>query len=242
MDVSNLIRDKGRILSALSELPDGSVVANKPLKICFPKRFEENNFAVVADEVSSVGMVGIIVGEYYASLSLLLRLDFTPGEIEEMIMAGERYVVMSFEPGETVIRRLQAATETMMAYYYYMEFTKFANLPWYLDFETVLSVLDEAKYFTGKAVSDSNQAIRVIYSLVCREPGNPEIAFRYSPAIDMPNSVPLIIGVNNPGQLLTGVFARYSGGYIGENTSAALLEDDSPMSDVEKVFKGIIDE
>lgn len=242
MDVSNLIRDPGRVFAALTRLPDGSVIANRPLKMCFPKRFEENNFATITDEVVAVGMMGIIVDNHYASLAVLLRYTFLPGEIEEVIMAGERYIMMSFEAGETVIERLKVATETMLGYYYYMEFGKFANIPWYLDFEIVNAVLDEAKVCTGKAISEANQAMRVMYSLTCREPNNPEVAFRYSPAINIPNAVPLVIGVNNPGQLLTGVFARYSGGYITENTTAALLEDDTPMSDVEKIFKGIPDD
>lgn len=242
MDVSNLVKDEGRAFSALTELPDGSVIANRPLKICFPKRFEENNFASVTDDVSCVGMVGIIVDNYYASISVLLRFIFKPGEIEEVVIDGSRFVVMGFEAGETVITRLRVATETMLGYYYYMEFCKYGNIPWYMDYEIVLAVLDEANYFTGKSTSDANQAMRVMFSLTCREPNNPDVAFRYSPALLIPNSVPLVIGVNNPGQLLTGVFSRYSGGHIAENTTAALLENDSAISEIEKIYKGIPDE
>lgn len=242
MDVSHLKKDLVRALSALTTLADGSVIANKPLKICFPKRFEENGFAVVGEDVSCVAMVGLIVDDCYASIAALTRFNFEPVDIEETVINGDRYVVMGFEAGEKVIDRLQAAVENMMGYQYYMEFCKYCNIPWYLDFEVILSVLDEAGFYTGKAISEANQTLRVLYSMTCREPGNTDVAFRYSPLLSNLNVQPEVIGVNNPGQLLTGVFSRFSGGYIGENTSAALLEGDTQISEIEKVYKGILDE
>lgn len=244
MDISNLKYDPARINSALVKMPDKSMVTRKSIKIVFPKRFEEINFATIADEVICVGMVGVIVDdEYYAPLGVLMRFIFNAGEIEETVIQGERYVVLTFEPSETVIRRLVAATESMLGYYYYMEFCKFCNIPWYFNYKQILNVLDEAKHYTGKATSDTNQALRVIYSLTCRDPNDQDIPFRYSKSLENPAVEPEIIGVNNPGQLLTDVFSRFSGGYMSENTTAALLDDTiREATDVEKILKGIPNE
>lgn len=243
MDISNLSYNPGRIDSALVSLSDQSVVARKPLKIVFPKRFEGNNFASIGEDVVCVGMVGVIVEEYYAPIGVLMRFTFYPGDIEETVINGERYIVLSFEPSETVIKRLVTAVEPMLGYYYYMEFCKFGNIPWYFTYEKILAVLDEAKYFTGKSTSDTNQALRVMYSLTARDPFDQDIPFRYSPYLEDQQIRPMIIGVNNPGQLLTDTFSRYSGGYINENTTAAIMDDQvREATDIEKILKGIPNE
>lgn len=244
MDISNLIYDSGRIKSSLTQLEDGSVVATKPLKVIFPKRFEENNFALIEEDVTCVGMVGVIVNnKYYAPIATLMRLIFTPGEIEETLIEGERYVVMSFEQSETVIKRLVCAQENMLGYYYYMEFIKFANIPWYLTYEQILAVMDEAKYFTGKSTADTNQTLRILYGLTARDPSNGDIPFRYSSNLENKDVNPKIIGINNPGQLLTDTFSRFSGGYLNENITSALLDDNViEATEVEKIVKGIVDE
>ena len=243
MDISNLSYNPGRINSALVSLSDRSVIARKPLKIVFPKRFEENNFAYIGEDVTCVGMVGVIVEDCYAPIGVLMRFIFNSGEIEETVINGDRYIVLSFESSETVIKRLAAAVEPMLGYYYYMEFCKYGNIPWYFEYEKILAVLDEAKYYTGKSTSDTNQALRVLYALTARDPFDQDIPFRYSQYLENLEVKPKIIGVNNPGQLLTDVFSRFSGGYINENTTAAIMDETiREATDVEKILKGIPDE
>lgn len=238
MDISNLVRNKRAVLSTLSMLPDRSVIATKKLSITIPKRFERSNLCEVTEKVVCVGAVGIVVDNYYAPQCVLARLTYTSGDIEETVINGEKYYLLNFLPGETVIERMRVATESLIGYQFYMEFKKYGRLPWYLEYEDVNSALDEAKYYTGKSTSNSAQALRVIDSLTCRDPDNPDLSFRYGKSIDDLNKRPVVIGVNNPGQLLTGAFARMGGGYTDENTTAALLENNVDTTDIEKVLKG----
>lgn len=244
MDISNLKYDPGQISSALVKMPDKSVVTKKSIKIVFPKRFEDTNFASIGEEVSCVGMFGVIVEDkYYAPIGVLMRFVFEARDIDETVIEGDRYYVLSFEPSETVVKRLVSAVESMLGYYYYMEFSKYANIPWYLTFEKVLAVLDEAKYYTGKETAQTNQALRVLYTLTCRDPYDQDIPFRYSKHLEDLSVKPKIIGINNPGQLLTDVFSRFSGGYMNENITAALMDDKvRDATDVEKILKGIPNE
>lgn len=242
MDVSTLQFDKRAIKEALETQPDHSIIAKKPLIVCFPKQFEHAGLAEVFDVVSCVGMVGIVCEGKYCCLGVLGRFNFTAAVISEEIVNGEMYVFMHFEPGETVVGSLYIPIDALIVYDYFLECTKYARMPWYLDFEKFLSIIDESTGIVGTPTGSSAQVIRVIYTLTCRDPNNPDIAFRYSKDLENPSVKPLVIGMNNPSQLLTGTFARYSGGYLSDNVIAGLLEGQSDVSQLEEILKGIPNE
>lgn len=239
MDIEKLKKDTGRIMSALSFMPDKSVVALKKLTVCFPKRFEQSNLAEIGDTVHSILMLGVIVGDSYAFFGGMSKVTLKPGDIYEETINNDRYFMLDFEPGDVVIESLTVPMDANIGYYYYLEFTKYARIPWYFNEEDLLSVYDEAKFYTGKAMGTCNQAIRVFYSLVCRDPINLDIPFRYSPSFKDPNVKPRIIGINNPGQLLNSTFSRLASGYMSDNIVSGILNPDTKVTSLEEVFRGL---
>lgn len=239
IDITQLKHDKGLIKSALRVMPDGSVIATKKLKCCFPKRWEQNNLAEIADVVTTILMVGVIVGDSYAMLGGLTRVVMKPGEISEATWDDTRYYVLDFEPGEVVIENMTIPQDSNIGYYYYVEFTKYARVPWYCSVASLLAVYDAAKFYTGKAFGASNQCIRVLYALTMRDSKNLDIPFRYSPDLTSPNGKPKVIGINNPGQLLNSTFSRLSSGYMSDNIIGGILNPDKKVTDLEEVIRGL---
>ncbi|WNV45948.1 hypothetical protein [Aeromonas phage AerS_266] len=239
---STLIKNVGLVKTALRKMPDGSVIALKKIKICFPKRFEQSGLAEITDSVTTILMVGLVVEGHYCALAGMCKVVMQPGEIYEESINNDRYYILEFEPGEIVIENLTIPMDSNIGYPFYLEFTKFARIPWYATEKTILSVFDEAKFYTGKSTGTSNQAIRVLYSLTCRDPKNVDMPFRYSPYIDNPNVQPRIIGINNPGQLLNSTFARLTSGYMSDNIIAGLLNPDKKVTVLEEVMRGLPNE
>lgn len=241
MDITRLKFDRG-CHKALEELEDGSVVAVKDLSIIIPKRFEDSRLAEVTDIVSTIYMLGLVVGDKYCFLGALASVVLFPGEIQEITINGDRFYQLDFLAGETVIENLTVPQDSNLSYYYYLEFIKYNRIPWYATFTQILSVFDEAKYYTGKSFGNSAQAVRVLYSLSARYEKNPNIPFRYSPDIDDPTKQPLIIGLNNPGQLLSSTFARMTSGYMNDNITAGLTNPDEKTTVLEEVYRGLPEE
>lgn len=239
MEIEKLKKDVGRVNAALGSLPDGSVVALQRLKVCFPKRFEQSNLAEIGDSVYSILMLGVIVGDAYAFFGGMTKVVLRPGDIYEETIANDRYFVLEFEPGDVVIESLTVPMDANIGYYYYLEFTKYARLPWYLNHEDLLSVYDEAKFYTGKSMGTSNQAIRVLYALTCRDPKNLDIPFRYSSSLNDPAVKPRVIGINNPGQLLNSTFSRLASGYMSDNIISGILNPDTKVTELEEVIRGL---
>jgi hypothetical protein len=239
MEIEKLKRDRERVLAALRVLPDGSLVALKKLTVCFPKRFEQSNLAEVANTVTSILMLGIVVGDCYAFLGGMTKVTLKPGDIYEETIKNDRYYMLDFEPGDVVIQSLTVPMDANISYYYYLEFTKYARISWYFDESDLLSVYDEAKFYTGKSMGACNQAVRVLYALTQRDPNNLDIPFRYSPAIKDPNIKPRIIGINNPGQLLNSTFSRLASGYMADNIISGILNQDTKVTSLEEVIRGL---
>lgn len=239
MNYDNLKRDRERINTALKVLPDGSVVALKKIKVCFPKRFEKSNLAEISDIVTSILMLGVIFEDSYAFFGGLAKVVLKPGEIYEDTIKNDRYYILDFEPGDVVIDSLTVPMDSNIGYYYYLEFTRYARIPWYFDENDLLSVYDESKFYTGKAMGTCNQAVRVLYALTERDPDNLDIPFRYSPALKDPSVKPRIIGINNPGQLLNSTFSRLASGYMSDNIISGILNPDMKVTTLEEVIRGL---
>lgn len=239
MDIEKLKKDKERVSAALKVLPDGSVVALKKVTVCFPKRFEQSNLAEVSATVTSILMLGVIYNDAYAFFGGMTTVVLKPGDIYEETINNDRYYMLDFEAGETVIESLTVPMDANISYYYYLEFTKYARIPWYFDENDLLSVYDEAKFYTGKAMGTCNQAIRVLYALTQRDPNNLDIPFRYSSAMKDPSIKPRIIGINNPGQLLNSTFSRLASGYMSDNIISGILNPDTKVTSLEEVIRGL---
>lgn len=239
MEIEKLKKDLGRIKSALKIMPDKSVVALEKLTVCFPKRFEQSNLAEIADHVTSILMLGIVVGNSYGFFGGMTKVVLKPGDIYEETINNDRYFMLDFEPGDVVFESLTIPMDSNIGYYYYLEFTKYARIPWYFDEDDLLSVYDEAKFYTGKSMGACNQAIRVLYALVARDPTNLDIPFRYSPDLKDPTKKPRIIGINNPGQLLNSTFSRLASGYMSDNIISGILNPDTKVTNLEEVIRGL---
>jgi len=239
MEIEKLKKDVGRVMTALTFMPDKSVVAAKKLTVCFPKRFEQSNLAEISDTVHAILMLGVIVDDCYAYFGGMTKVTLKPGDIYEETINNDRYFMLEFEPGDVVIESLTVPMDANIGYYYYLEFTKYARIPWYINDEDLLSVYDEAKFYTGKSMGTSNQAIRVLYSLTARDPMNLDVPFRYSPQLKNPAVRPRIIGINNPGQLLNSTFSRLASGYMNDNIISGILNPDTKVTNLEEVIRGL---
>jgi hypothetical protein len=239
IEVEKLKKDLGRINSALKTMPDGSVIALKKLTVCFPKRFEQSNLAEISETVTCIMMLGVIVDDYFGFFGGMVKVVLKPGDIHEETIKNDRYYMLEFEPGDIVIESLTVPMDSNIGYYYYLEFTKYARIPWYIDSDGLLSVYDEAKFYTGKSMGTCNQAIRVLYSLTGRDPNDLDIPFRYSPLMKDPSAKPRIIGINNPGQLLNSTFSRLASGYMSDNIISGILNPDTKVTDLEEVIRGL---
>jgi hypothetical protein len=239
MDVENLKHDPSLGDKLLQELEDGSVVAKRDFEIHLPKRFVDKGMATVEETVTTAVVLGLVLpGEAYASLVSLMDITLVPLSIREVAIKGTPYLVLEFTKGDTVIENTQVLQDSNKPYAYYMEFFYYAKLPWYVTENILSSMFDNARNESGSDVGSSPQVMRVPVSLMFRDPDNLEKPYRGSKAM-LEGRSPVIVGLNNSGLLIDGTFPKLGGGYMRDNTLAAIVNPDTKVTDLEKVIKGV---
>lgn len=224
---------------AITVLPDKSVIANRRLDVYVPKRFADNGMATVSDKVHTAAVLGLVIpGESYAPLIALMDITLVPLNIREASIAGVPYLILEFEKGDTVFESLEVIQDPNKPYAFMLEFYYYAKIPWYVNHLDVLGLFDNAKAECGAEVGSSLQVVRVLTSIMFRDPDDPFKAYRYSEAAKE-GRPPLIMGLNNGSVLIDGTFAKITSGYLQDNTLAAIVNPDDKVTDYEMIMRGI---
>lgn len=239
MDIDGLKRNRAKIRAAYTINDDLSVTANRYLEVYIPKRFTENGMAAVGDKVTTTMVIGLVIpGECYSPWIAIADVIMAPSAMREVAIKGTPYIVMEFEAGDTLIETLRYVQDSNKNYAYFMEFNLYAKLPWYMSSKDFTSLYDHAKKQSGSAVGGTPQHMRVYASLMMRDPDNLDVAYRNSKAM-LEGKPPVIVGLNNGAMLIDGTFAKITGGFLQDNTVAAIINPDTKVTDMEKISKGV---
>lgn len=239
MDIDKLVRDTGRVKRALKKLPDLSVIALEPLSVHIPKKYVESGLASVTDTVKSMGMFGIVTNDgHYCCFQAQADVVLKPSNIREATIDDVKYIILEFEPGDTVIDSLRIPIDNHINYVFFIEFVRYARLGWYYNDMELSKLFDNTKFITKREVGATPQTFRVLIAIMMRDPDNVERPYRYSEAIKK-GIPPIVVGLNNIGMLIEGTFNKLTHGYLKEKTISAILNPQDRVTDTEKIIKGV---
>lgn len=239
MDVGSLERNRAKIKKAFTVQDDFSVIANRTLEVHIPKRFVENGFTTLDNHVSSTVVMGIVIpGECYTPLIALADLILAPSGIRDVMINGVPYVILEFEEGDTLFETLHYIQDPNKNYGYFMEFNFYAKLPWYMSDDDFTSLYDHAAAQCGAEMGGTPEHMRVYASLQMRDPDNLDNQYRNSKAM-LEGRPAVIVGLNNGAMLIDGTIPKLTGGYLQDNTIAAIVNPDTKVTDLEKILKGV---
>lgn len=240
MDVSGLKRDRAKIRKAYTiNMDDMSVTANRPLEVHIPKRFIENGMTDVGEKVATTLMAGLVIpGEAYSPWIALADVLMAPMSIREAVINGAVYLILEFEAGDTLIENLRYIQDPNRNYGYFIEFDLYAKLPWFMSKDDLTGLFDNAAKESGASAGGTPQHMRVYYSMMLRDPDNLDQAYRHSKAM-LEGREPVIVGLNNGSMLIDGTIPKITGGFLQDNTVAAIINPDTKVTDLEKIVKGV---
>lgn len=240
MDITTLKRDRERIRKVFTIKDSGEVVANEDFLVYIPKRFIDSNLALLSDTVTSALVLGLVLPEekVYAPMVGLANVTLLPISVEEEAVDGVLYLVLNFVKGDTFIQNITVVEDPNQPYYYHMEFENYARKPFYLSKDDLTSLYDYSKVQCGKVIGTSPQVVRLFHSIMFRDPNDLDQPYRSSEAMDK-GIEPVIVGLNNSPMLVKGTFPKITGGYLQDNTLAAIVNPDDRVTELEKIIKGV---
>lgn len=235
MDVSKLIRDPKRVQAYLEELPNGSLVCKKPVKIYIPVRFAERGLAQIGIETYIVGVYAIVVEDVYYGVSMVnAMLPIEPTATLKMQIDGDEYYEFSFDAGSVVVTSTDLVKTDVLVYKIYDEIISKGRVPWYLGYLELGKIFDTASYHAGANIGANQEVTELIISMISRSEKDRNLYYRTTvqDLSELQSVRPAFIPLKSVQYAATNTTNKLAGSYFGDALISALA---NPADRVERI-------
>ena len=235
MDRSKLIRDPKRVQAYLEELPNGSLVCKKPVKIYIPARFAERGLAQIGIETYIVGIYAIVVEDVYYGVSLVnAMLPIEPTSTLKMQIEGDEYYEFSFDAGSVVVTSTDLVKTDVLVYKIYDEIISKGRVPWYLGELELGKIFDTAQYHAGANIGANQEVTELIVSMISRDEKDRNKYYRttITDLSELETKRPAFIPLRSVQYAATNTTNKLAGSYFGDALVSALV---NPADRVERI-------
>lgn len=141
-----LVRNAGKVLAALVDLPGKPVIAKEAISIQLPVRYSEVELCMVGETTYAYGLFSMILetGEY-ALMNVNAYLELGPAQTEIVSVDETEYYTFHFQPGDVVFKTKELVCRASLIYKAIEEFVFKGKIPWYVDYEDMGKLFDTAK-------------------------------------------------------------------------------------------------
>lgn len=239
MPFSTLVRDKDKILNAIAELPDGSLIAKEPMEIILPCRYEEAMLTHITQDVYTLGIFALKVGNHYAVNNIPARIRLHPVEIDKVKYKDNDYYVLSFEKGSTITDNINVVKENTLGYYIYNYFIALGKIPWFMSAMDVLGLFDRMLEYTNVNYGASIMIPEMICSMIMRDQNDIQQYWRQSinRVDELYSNIPDYIPLRNVPFGARNTTAKLMGAYFNEGINSALLYPSETTESVEALLR-----
>ena len=239
MDITKLTRDSKYVLSALKELPNGSVVCTMDCKIQVPSRFTERSLVELGADIHCIGVYAMIVDDKYAVSTINAQLLITPSKILKININDVEYYEFYFESGSQVFATTNLVKKDSLVYHIFDELISKANVPWYIGYDDLGKIFDSAKYHAGTNIADNQELTELIVSIISRDPIDKTIYYRNSIKNEqfVKDINPEYVSLSNVLFSATSTLTRLTGSYMSEGIVSALVNESQREERLEALLR-----
>jgi hypothetical protein len=235
MQPDKLVRNSKRVLEALTELPNGSVIANETVKIYVPNRFLEKGLAYVGVDTYILGIYAIVLEDKYYGVSLVnAMIPIDPSQTNRLKWQDEVYLEFIFNKGATVFKSTDLVKTDVLTYRIYDEILSNGNIPWYVGYEELGHLFDTAQYHAGANIGANQEVTQLIASIVARDSKDRTKFYRstITETSDLVNHPPVFIPLKSVEYAATNTVNKLGGSYMSVGIVSALI---NPTERVERI-------
>jgi hypothetical protein len=202
------------------------------LVVMIPKRYEVYQLLNIAETVKTLAVVDLIINDtYHAGLLMLATIEIEPDDVSQVMVGDVPYLALSLSTGSRFICNTERIAEGSIVYSLWMEFITRGKLIYNVDYDTLATLFDQAKAMCDSNINVDHVIFEVIYSHLCRDPGNLSVQYRHTDQKDGFKLIPL----RNVGYATTSTTSRLLGSYFGAALNSSLIqtvEERTPFEDL----------
>lgn len=239
MDITKLVRDPKRVQAYLEELPNGSLVCKKPVKIYIPARFAERGLAQIGIETYIVGIYAIVVEDVYYGVSMVnAMLPIEPTSTLKIQMDGDDYYEFSFDAGSVVVTSTDLVKTDVLVYKIYDEIISKGRVPWYLGYLELGKIFDSARYHAGANIGVNQEVTELIISMISRDARDRNLQYRtqIKDLSELDTNRPAFIPLRSVQYAATNTTNKLAGSYFSDALVSALVNPATRQERLEAIL------
>jgi hypothetical protein len=149
-------------------IKDGKVYCKEKCTIEFPKLYLKKELADLQEISYVYGIFAIIMGDKY-SVSIIPSLcSLSPIMINEIEREDVEYLQFMFGKGDCIINDIKVVKQSLLAYNFFETFYIYAKVPWFMDYEDLVKVMDNLVPYAGSNVGGNWIANELTTSFITR--------------------------------------------------------------------------
>jgi len=239
MQVKNFKRDPGRIKQALVKR-NGQYIAKETIRLMFPSYFADRGMADFSADYYVLGMFALITADsHYGVLNIPAMVKVSRGSISRVTVNKVEYIVLEYEPGSVVISTNRIVREDKLVYPIFNDLSFKGKIPWYMSGVNLGYILDGGSKYAGTDLGKNRKAIQVIFSLLARNPKNPNQAYRHvvNSFEEVDSEPPYYTALRNVQYLASNTFSKLTGANFRPGVNNALINPTTRVEPIERIFR-----
>lgn len=240
MEIKDLIRDPARIHACLQELPDGKLIALKPVKIYIPVRFSERGLAEIGVDTYICGIYAMTYDDkYYAVSTVNASIRIQPSSTIRVKINGVEYFEFSFDAGGIVMHSTNLVKIDVLVYKIYDEIISKGRVPWYLEYDDLGKIFDTAYKHAGARIGEDAAVTEFIISIIARNPADRTEYFRtcVNTEADLAKVKPAFIALKSVTYAATNTTNKLAGSYYSVGVVSALVSPSTRTERIENLLR-----
>ncbi len=228
-----LKRNAKSISSKITISKDG-VTCSDRCTIEFPKWYQDKGLATIEKEVTLYGIFAIIVGDEYSVSFMPTLCSSKPISISEIEREdGETYTQLHFAKGDKILEGNSLVKQGRLAVALMENFYMAAKMPWFIEYEDCVRILDNAPIYSGTGMGSAPVASELLSSFIARSSKDKKVYYRQVNATGEIAWVDLL----NPYYSIRNNVNKIAGGYLSDNLVSAIVEDSKSSTKLERLAR-----
>jgi len=162
-----LNRDPKYIQSKLYR-KDGKIYTKEQCIIEFPKWYLNKDLAVIEEQSKIYGIFCIIMGNKYSVSTIPTLITTVPILVNEIEKDDTEYVQFVYNIDDPIIDNELSIKHELLSYYFFEGYFMYAKIPWYIEYEDILKVMDNLPKYASSSIGKVWTANELLVSFITR--------------------------------------------------------------------------
>lgn len=214
-------------------IKDSKIYCKEKCIIEFPKWYEEKGLAEIGEEVNYYGIFSINIGEKY-SVSIIPTLCISkPIMINEIEREDVKYIQLIFGKDDCILENNKVIKHGRLSYNFFETFFLYARVPWFVEYEDLVKIMDNAKTYAGSGLGDNYIANELITSFITRSKKDKRVFYRQINGVGEKEYVDLM----NPFYSVKSNLNKLAGSYFNNSLVSAIVQPNKNSSKLEELVR-----